>query len=1291
MKGKLLPLEPTPVGPSQKSEQTDAPALKWIKLQDLAPQYEPEMHSGYLRALIEGLEGGRATNIALSGPYGAGKSSILQGLVARYREQTVQVSLATVRSTAEGAARDSVEGKRPEANRMTDQASVNDLQKEIVKQILYVVDPAKTPASRFARTGKFRWLRSAAWAVLAGAVGVAIQWVVTVAMALLQSNSTLTWRPDLYIPTFAGVAITALLLLKITNGRLRISDFSAGPAKLTLADKDGSYFDDYLDEIVYFFQASKKRILILEDMDRFSNVEVFEDLRALNVLLNQSAQLQSHRLHGKLYSFWNKLLDRCPWKKGELELESLGQLGAIPASFHDGPIVFVYAIRDSLLASTVKVSENVHHDAFARTKFFDLIVPVVPFVTEQNARGALKKELDFLAGSSETETNGNVAQPSDELVRQIAQYFPDQRQIRNIRNEFAMYRNRLLQPGCHPEELTADRLLALVLYKNLEVADFERIRLGNSKLHTLKALGDALVSENLARINFRLSHPAEAVLRVKAAEVAKQIMDRANVLQINFVVPVHLNGYPPSKRQLTLDELSDLNGWRQIVSGTLLETNRGDRLNHQEIETAFGVSLSFAEETAAPLPEDERHRLEADRRELEAATWQKLWALPQFTISPDSKSWPEDSAPDRPRSFAQTAPLIVGEGLTSDLISSGNLTSNFALLSAHFDVQFLSVEAQNFLQTSLGATGRTPLAPVSPSAIKEILADRSALVLERSGMVNVHVLNYLIGNKPNEAHRLLGQLRSWTNDDATFIRDFFNEYGNAVDRKALASATGFLASLASEVIPAIVDDPSLKDDRKVCLFEQALVRVQPEQFRNEIAGDVAIVDFAQRNHARFTSLTSGGVAAVTVASRLIEIGTTIEDLAPLSAEARPSFVNSGLFMLNVANLRIASGAGDSPWVPFDQLMKVPGVYDSTLNRIEDYLELLEAQEDKNGVLTAESSATLVRVLNDLANSSADVALDLLRQIARKSAESAIVQDIADCPEEVQEALLIELRAEITVDNLVHRLDSGGKVTEGIATALHAVPKPEHTPETDASELITSLLVATHNYPNLVNASVMSQVFEHLEGAFTISTTALLGASPKVAVRLIDDGWLETAELRREADSSLEWEVRKSLLLREPAAEVDETKKLLTQADVEAFLACEDIDVEVRAYVQFYLDELLSAGDSKRIADAVIDFYNQQEIGVRLDEIHQLAAAGAAKTPLLRLLSRPPARETFMEEPRRTLEHLGGDYVRIIRRPSKSPKFPNDPEHDLFLSMLASAGVLVRMGTTPEGLFSIKRK
>lgn len=62
-----------------------------------------------------------------------------------------------------------------------------------------------------------------------------------------------------------------------------------------------------------------------------------------------------------------------------------------------------------------------------------------------------------------------------------------------ISNEYVMHRDRLLQSANHLEALDPDRLLALILYKNIEVAHFERIRLGKSKLHELLRLSPVFV------------------------------------------------------------------------------------------------------------------------------------------------------------------------------------------------------------------------------------------------------------------------------------------------------------------------------------------------------------------------------------------------------------------------------------------------------------------------------------------------------------------------------------------------------------------------------------------------------------------------------------------------------------------------------------------------------------------------------------------------------------------------------------------------------------------------------
>lgn len=1262
--------------------------LRWQALQDLAPHYVPSKHAGYLRALLEGIDAGYATNIALSGPYGAGKSSILEGLRDRYPKQTIQVSLATVRSSSDSSAAE---------------PSVSELQKEIVKQILYVVDPSKMPASRFPRTSKFRWFKSLGWALLAGASGVAVQWIITLIVAFLQQDSTLAWRPELYIPTLVGVALVALLLLRVTNGRLAISDLSAGPAKLTLKDKSGSYFDDYLDEIVYFFQASKTRILVLEDMDRFNNIEVFEDLRALNVLLNHSAQLKNERLHGKTGGFWDRLLRRRPWKTPEeLDLNQLEDLKQVPPGFHDGPIVFVYAIRDSLLAKTVEATEDVQHDAFTRTKFFDLIVPVVPFVTEQNARGALKSELELLAGSAaigsaEGEADSEAraraeGQPSKSLVRRIAQYFPDQRQIRNIRNEFAMYRDRLLQPGSHPEELTPDRLLALILYKNLEVADFELIRLGKSNLHNLRRLSQALVLENLERINLRLSHPSEEAQRDQAAALAQQILTRTNALGAVFeeVIPPAPYSSSIRYRALTIEELSDLDLWRKVAAGGTISFNQGKALNRKAIETAFSVSLSFAEQTAVPLAAEERKRLETDRESLEAATWHRLWELPQFVLSSDSDAWSEGRELDEPLSFSQIVTTDIGEGLTADLIASGHLTQNFALLSAHFDDQFLGIEAQNFIETSIERPGRSPLAPVSELAIREILEDRTALVLERSGMVNIHVLNYLLVHAPQESRRVIAQLRSWTDDDATFVRDFFSRYGNATDNTSLEDAIRYLASLTSDVIPVIVNDPSLSDDRKSSLFEAALAGSESEQFSLSIAGDERVRLYAQQNHARFTSLGRDDAEAATEASRLVQFGTVIDDLGPLSASVRALFVEQGLFAMTVENLSIIVGREEPAWVSLEQLKTSQAAYNSTLPRIGDYLELLEDQEASGEKLTVETAAVLAEILEDLLGELGEDGEQQFRTVAQNALASIRVLDITQNAEIVQEALLLEHRAEVSTSNLLARFNASGTVTEGIATALQDEPRPEISDETDLSAFVSSVLLTTETFPELLTGDVVSDLVDQLQQHIEIPATTWLTATPSVSVRLINEGWGELDELRAAAELTHDWSVREALLAKQPAPNASEVGELVSSEDLAAFLKNEAINVDVRAYVSGYLDILLTSTQATQNANAIATFFNERSISLSLDGVHALAAAGASRANLIALLNLPEARDALATDPAATLRILGGKYAAIVDMTFTSPKFTPTAEHHSFLSILEKLGIVRRLPTKSDGMLRIRR-
>src|SRR5699024_2271190 len=105
-----------------------------LGLVSLAPE-DMDEHATYVRHLEHALEDPRNRNIALTGRYGSGKSSVLNALTDKLKEKpqhrVLQISISILGPDAE------------------EQNLTNKIQKELVKQLLYRAKPGTIKSPRF--------------------------------------------------------------------------------------------------------------------------------------------------------------------------------------------------------------------------------------------------------------------------------------------------------------------------------------------------------------------------------------------------------------------------------------------------------------------------------------------------------------------------------------------------------------------------------------------------------------------------------------------------------------------------------------------------------------------------------------------------------------------------------------------------------------------------------------------------------------------------------------------------------------------------------------------------------------------------------------------------------------------------------------------------------------------------------------------------------------------------------------------------------------------------------------
>ena len=330
---------------AQGKQSSDTPS----ELIVLSPHYDEKHHGIYVKRLDQAVRNPKVRNIALTGGYGTGKSSVIQGLIERIHSskelkkiRPITISLPTIQIVNESDSKDD----------RTDR-----IQREIVKQLLYRSDPRKMRRSQYRRITHITTVQRAIACFIIAIFLTFAFWLLAKPDWHWSQEGSLWgyWQPAVVQTILWGLTFY-IDWTWVNKPTIAIKGLQLGPAKLELEKNDFNYFDKYLNEIIYYFEVSKTNLVVFEDLDRFDDPYIFDALHELNELINISLGQERFTEQKK------------------------------------PPVKFLYTIRDSIFEyKTQGISENAgtrytHRlEIENRTKFFDVIVPIIPFSTSRNA------------------------------------------------------------------------------------------------------------------------------------------------------------------------------------------------------------------------------------------------------------------------------------------------------------------------------------------------------------------------------------------------------------------------------------------------------------------------------------------------------------------------------------------------------------------------------------------------------------------------------------------------------------------------------------------------------------------------------------------------------------------------------------------------------------------------------------------------------------------------------------------------------------------------------------------
>ncbi|MGO5334124.1 YobI family P-loop NTPase [Enterococcus cecorum] len=328
------------------------------KFNSLTPDVLENIEPVYTEALDYAFDNKDIKNIAITGIYGAGKSTVWKSYTAKKKiENIITVSLGKYEDNTEKS-----------GDQSKDENYSNRIERQLINQMLSQIEIKKIPLSKFnfKRNKNEFHLFSQVFLSAAFSVSLLMWFLKDILLPFfsysLKISNSCYW---LLCFLFFIVPVSFFMYSAFKGSKIKVSKVNLKGAEASVNDEaqDETILDRDIKEIVYLLNSSESTVIVFEDLDRYGNIDIFTKLRELNFLLNSFVSTNG-----------NKRI-----------------------------IKFVYMLKDGLF-----FSKN-------RTKFFDFIIPIVPVVDSKTSESELKNLLLGISKAPDNKVLSNISLYVDDM------------------------------------------------------------------------------------------------------------------------------------------------------------------------------------------------------------------------------------------------------------------------------------------------------------------------------------------------------------------------------------------------------------------------------------------------------------------------------------------------------------------------------------------------------------------------------------------------------------------------------------------------------------------------------------------------------------------------------------------------------------------------------------------------------------------------------------------------------------------------------------------------------------